>query len=152
MEHNKLRDRLRRMDWERFEAKYIPVPESGCWLWMGAGNGNGYGQFWHQGRMRPAHRIAYEYCVGIVPSGLFIDHLCRVRCCVNPDHMEAVTNKENVLRGDGLTARHKRKTHCPYGHPYDEKNTYCYSSGKRECRVCNMLRSRQYRLSKRLVK
>ena len=72
----------------------------GCWLWQGAINTNGYGNFHNKGRTVKAHRFAYEICVGEIPKGLTIDHLCRVRHCVNPSHLEPVTMRENFLRGD----------------------------------------------------
>jgi len=106
-----------------------------CWLWTGAGTGNGYGKFWVFPRMVPAHRYAYEFCVGPIPEGLEIDHLCRVRNCVNPDHLEPVTHRENILRGETIMAKNAAQTHCKNGHPFDEANTYHYR-GFRHCREC----------------
>ena len=80
---------------EGFEAKIHFEPNSGCWLWAGADNGVGYGKY----RGKYAHRVAYEAARGAIPEGMFLDHLCRVRCCVNPDHLEPVTNVENIRRG-----------------------------------------------------
>lgn len=84
---------------ERFEALCIPVPESGCRPWLGTTNGKGYGRFVIDGSLVMPHRYAYEQRHGPIPQGLMIDHLCRVPCCVNPDHMEVVTSKENTRRG-----------------------------------------------------
>lgn len=114
-------------------------PELGpCWLWTAGQWGEGYGRFWVSGRPVSAHRFAYEFLVGPIPSGLQIDHLCRVRNCVNPAHMEPVTNRVNTLRGMGPTVaglRMSTKTHCPQGHPYDEANTRWWRN-ERLCRAC----------------
>jgi hypothetical protein len=80
-----------------------------------------------------AHRLSYEHHVGPIPDGLQIDHTCRNRKCVNPEHLEPVTNAENTTRQDHAE---RRKTHCPKGHPYDEANTYVDPSGARRCRAC----------------
>ena len=106
-----------------------------CWLWRGYTRSDGYGSISWDSRPCLVHRMAYEWLVGPIPRRLTIDHLCRVRHCVNPNHMEVVTNKENILRGVGLTARNAQKTHCLRGHPFDEINTYRYR-GHRCCRIC----------------
>lgn len=109
-----------------------------CWLWTGGIHKNGYASFRVAGVRTMAHRWAYEHFVGPIPDGLQIDHLCRVRHCVNPSHMEPVTPRENTNRSP-LARVHR--THCPEGHPYDEANTYYEAaSGCRRCRIC---RSRQ---------
>jgi len=118
----------------------IPENTAGCWEWTGTGNGKGYGQFWWGGRMRLAHRISYEALVSPIPDGMVIDHRCRTRGCVNPAHLEPVTNRENVLRGDlpsASAARQMSKTHCPKGHPYNAENTQHRADGARACRQCN---------------
>lgn len=127
---------------ERFELQFIPEPMTGCFLWTGSVNGSGYGQFW-LGKRRDAHRVAYELYKGPVPDGLELDHLCRVRCCVNPDHLEPVTKKTNCLRGTSFAAQNAKKTHCPRGHAYDARNT-TYSGGSRFCRACMSIRSKKY--------
>lgn len=87
------------MDWDKataaFESRVHYEPNSGCWLWAGADNGDGYGKF----RGEYAHRLSYKRHKGPIPDGMHLDHLCRVPCCVNPDHLEPVTNKENARRG-----------------------------------------------------
>lgn len=106
-----------------------------CWLWTAALH-NGYGSFYLPGAgTRRAHRIAYEALVGPIPEGLTLDHLCRNRGCVNPAHLEPVTNKENILRGVGITAENARKTHCVNGHPLEGYNLM-FQPGGRRCREC----------------
>jgi hypothetical protein len=132
---------------ERFLTFVSPEPNSGCWLWLGQ-TGEGYGRMQRPaGLSYMAHRIAYEEMRGPIPEGLEIDHLCRVRCCVNPDHLEAVTKSENIRRGvAGIRAgeRMRAKTHCPQGHPYNEENTHIRTgihAGGRECIACTQKRS-----------
>jgi HNH endonuclease len=126
---------------ERFTSMYIPVTESGCWIWMGSCKSNGYGTIGLANRkMGHAHRVSYELHNGPIAPGQCIDHLCRVRCCVNPDHLEAVTTRVNLLRGHGETGNNARKTHCPQGHIYDSSNTYHWTDGRgrtmRQCKIC----------------
>lgn len=120
----------------RFHEKYRVDPETGCWLWTDKPDRHGYGEFWMNGRNHRAHNAAYVLLVGPIPDGLEPDHLCRVTLCVNPDHLEPVTHRENMLRGETLGARNAAKTHCPRGHPYDEANTYIGTKGGRWCRAC----------------
>ncbi len=141
--------------WERVDRNG-PVPEYAphlgrCWLWTGALNVPvplGYGQFSADRRSRRAHRWSYEHFVGPIPEGLEIDHLCRVRHCVNPSHLEPVTRSENMQRAP-LRGRQRHAlthTHCPYGHPYDEANTMRMPrrSGRR-CRACYLADGARYR-------
>ncbi len=128
---------------ERFWSRVRTGARDDCWLWEGSMRRDGYGQFSVGGRsnrrqMMP-HRIAYEMIIGPIPVGKILDHLCRVRHCVNPRHLEPVTNRENVLRGDGVTARNARKTHCPQGHPLAGHNLVptFLRMGARKCRRCH---------------
>lgn len=101
----------------------------------------GYTQTTVNGRRMYAHRAVYEAEYGPIPPGLVIDHLCKVRDCVNPRHMEAVPQRINVHRGDSFSAVNRTKTECVSGHPYDEANTYWRPDGKRDCRTCRAIRN-----------
>lgn len=133
---------------ERFWAK-VEKTEA-CWLWTAVLNSAGYGRFYSQGRMALAHRISYLAHRGSIPPGLQLDHLCRVRSCVNPDHLEPVTQRENILRGTSPVALAAAATHCPSGHPYDEANTLHSASGCRRCRACSREKHRAKAATKRL--
>lgn len=119
---------------DRFMALLQPVTESGCWIWMGTTR-HGYGLFWLHGKNRYAHIISHLLFSGPIPDGLHIDHLCRVRCCVNPFHLEPVTIKTNLIRGDGWAGRNARKINCPKGHPLSGENLVM-RKGSRVCRQC----------------
>jgi hypothetical protein len=121
------------------------VDRSGdCWLWQGGiHQKTGYGQAWYQNTNRLAHRAFYELLVGPIPAGLQLDHLCRVRHCVNPEHLEPVTARVNTLRGDTLPARNAAKTECDHGHEFTPENTYFHAKkGARCCRACKNARQR----------
>lgn len=120
-----------------------------CWRWTGKIRANGYGFLYLDGVTLYAHRISYEAFRGPLIKGLQLDHLCRVRSCVNPNHLEQVTRKENILRGVGATALNKRKTVCKHGHPLNEKNTYIRPDGNRHCRRCNTEMQRIYSAARR---
>lgn len=113
-----------------------PEPNSGCWLWLGVLTKSGYGRVYSGGSLKMAHRVSFEMHVGEIPAGLDLDHLCRVRCCVNPEHLEPVTRKENIRRGVGVGKANKAKLCCPRGHLYDSANTEIESHGWRRCRAC----------------
>lgn len=126
--------------WEKVNSDGpVPAerPDLGpCWLWVGAVNNTGYGTFWDGERTVVAHVFAYEWELGPIPEGLEPDHLCRVRHCVRPSHLDPVTHGENVRRGMA-GAKNREKTHCKWGHPFDAENTYVAPGGtKRACRVC----------------
>jgi hypothetical protein len=131
---------------ERFWDK-VHLDASGCWLWTGARNDKGYGLFTSDGARKTlrkirAHRASYLTLIGEVPDGLVLDHLCRVRHCVNPDHLEPVTHRVNLLRGETLAARNHKLTHCKREHPFDEANTWVDKKGTRHCRTCHRDRQR----------
>ena len=144
--------RTNKTDCERFFEK---VDAAGaCWAWQGTRSRDGYGRF-RAGRMVQAHRWAYEYLVGPIPGSLDLDHLCKNRRCVCPEHLEPVTRGENTRRGaTGILggAKHglveRAKTHCPQGHPYDEGNTIWYRN-TRYCRECQRKYVRDYMRRKR---
>jgi len=116
-----------------------------CWISDRAKHSNGYTKMGLCGETLLTHRVAYEAFVGPIPEGLQIDHLCKQRACCNPEHLEPVTCRENLLRGDTLTAAEASAAHCKRGHPFDEANTYLRADrpGVRGCRACrNSWRSR----------
>lgn len=124
----------------RFEKFIERMPFSGCWLWIGTMTEGGYGIF-YLSKTDPvlAHRHSYQQHVGSIPQGLELDHLCRVKSCVNPAHLEAVTHRENVLRGQGVAALHAAKTHCVRGHPLEPMP----NANRRFCRVCSRAANRR---------
>ncbi len=132
---------------ERFEEKINKSNSSDCWLWNGKIDPHGYSLFSIQGKWNRAHRVAYTLFIGPIPKNLTLDHLCRVRNCVNPNHLEAVTIKVNTLRGTSFSVLNALKTHCPHNHPYSESNTYLYK-GERHCKSCNVVNMRNYRARK----
>ena len=139
---------------ERFETKVSPEPNTGCWLWAACVDTSGYGLFWAGGRFYKAHRWAYEHFVGLIPTGLQLDHLCRQRCCVNPEHLEPVTHKENSSRGNSGRLQ-REQTHCVNGHMFTTENT-AYKRTKhgrgwaRRCRACSRDEAR-YRYRRQYV-
>jgi len=120
-----------------------------CWYWVSSKTINGYGQFSLNGKTKLAHRLSYEHFKEKIPKELQINHICRTRHCVNPDHLEAITQQENI--GKGLGGINNRiKTHCPQGHEYSKENTQIRPNGKRNCRICHRIGSNQYNQRKKL--
>ncbi len=128
--------------------KKIKITAS-CWVWQGVKH-KGYGQFHYNGKTVYAHRFSYELNIGKIPSGLQLDHLCRVRECVNPTHLEPVTNKINSYRGYSFAGINSRKTHCPKGHEYNIYNTIHRKNGRRACRTCKKIWNKNYRKKMRM--
>ncbi|WP_409521467.1 HNH endonuclease signature motif containing protein [Novosphingobium sp.] len=125
---------------ERYETKIDRETSSGCWIFTGSVTANGYGRVWNGTKTDWAHRVYYRLVRGEIPSGLVLDHLCRNRRCVNPSHLEAVSDRENTIRGDCpdvTRQRHRAKTHCKRGHPLFGSNLYRNPNGRRVCRACN---------------
>lgn len=133
---------------ERFRAKY-EESDTGCWIWRAFVATNGYGRFWDGNTREWAHRASYELFVGPIPDGMQIDHLCHSedescnsssecphRACVNPDHLEVVTQRENNLRSRSIMAELARQTHCKNGHEFTAANTHMTRRGERICRTC----------------
>lgn len=122
-----------------------------CWEWTGGQNGKGYGQFRTPTKSSAkAHRVAYEYFVGPIEDGMVLDHLCRNRCCVRPDHLEPVTSAENTRRGmSGKYDRsHLRPVECIRGHAFEGENLIISKDGSYRCRECKNMRAREYRVRK----
>jgi hypothetical protein len=137
---------------EYFWSKVDGRGDAGCWNWSGPLNAYGYGvirRVCGLDRGQMAHRFAYELLRDPIPEGLTLDHLCRNRACVNPGHLEPVTNKENILRGIAPPAINAAKTHCIHGHPFTEDNTYREPKNPdgRVCRACIRERSARKRVS-----
>lgn len=129
--------------------KIMFEPTTGCWLWIASTTWGGYGQVAVNRKPKAAHRVVYRLLRGEIPDRMTCDHLCRNRACVNPDHIEIVTQRINLLRGVGRTAINASRTHCPQGHVYDEHNTGRARKGSRYCKTCIRLRVRDYYARKR---
>lgn len=129
--------------------RHVERDENGCWLWTGFIHPKtGYVQFHEHRQNTPnvvAHRWSYEFFIGPIPDGLVLDHLCRVRHCMNPFHLEPVTMAENNARGNSISAINARKTHCKHGHPLSGNNLYVAPNGKRACQVCRRKAERRYK-------
>lgn len=127
-------------------GRVSPEPNTGCWLWLGIVNHGGYGIVSMNSRNQGAHRVAYKLFIGPVPTGLHIDHLCRVRCCVNPAHLQAVTQAVNNQRN--------QKTYCKRGHElltHGRPRKDSLTGTRRYCVTCRALRVRPSRSKKGLT-
>jgi hypothetical protein len=141
-------------DIERLKARISVDANSGCWIWDRPDNKQGYGRFSFGGRRYLAHRAAFILLRGGIAPGMVLDHTCRNPICVNPAHLEAVSQVVNVRRGFGpIVAKRSNigkigaefnlaKTHCPAGHPYEGENLSVRRDGRRECRICMRARGR----------
>lgn len=141
--------RLRPSFWERV------VIDGSCWRWTGAISPYGYGATpwaYRPDESPRAHKVAYLALVGPIPQDLVLDHLCRHRWCVNPDHLEPVTPRENILRGEGFAAQNARATHCIDGHELCGPNLYVTPDGRRQCRACGRRRNAAHQARKRVLK
>lgn len=130
---------------ERFTKK-IAEPfdvHNDCWIWTAAKDKDGYGRFQVGYRCTNAHRVAYELFVGPIPEGHHVDHMCKNKSCVRPDHLQVLTHFENSGQG------RRDKTHCPYGHEYSESNTYRHI-GRRHCKTCHVEWERIYRKERKM--
>lgn len=135
---------------ERVLSRVVIDGDTGCWLFNGALSTRGYGKIAiaPRGSVAPAHRVTYEALVGSIPGGLELDHLCRTRRCVNPAHLEPVTSRENILRGEGMGARYARRDRCKHGHLFTKANTAFRNEGgrvSRRCRACTNERTKRSR-------
>lgn len=136
----------------------MEVHPDGCWRWKSSLNSGGYGRFGTNGVRQRAHRVSYEHFIGPIPEGREVDHLCHTadlscsggascphRACVNPQHLEVVSHRENCIRGRSRAAENAAKSVCQYGHPLDGGNTYFTKTGGRHCRTCDRRRARESR-------
>lgn len=126
------------------------------WIWTACKDRHGYGEFKINGITERVHRVVYQWYIGVIPIGLQIDHLCRVRHCVNPAHLEAVTAQENCARGVGQGAIAARTNYCVHGHEYTPENTLLRPNRSRRCKLCtretNRLAARRYYHRHKLVR
>lgn len=144
------------IDYKIYQNKFyikVVAGHNNCWQWTASKSKSGYG-FFQANKLMRAHRYSYLLHKGAIPSHLVIDHICRNRLCVNPQHLRLVTNRENLLCGDTLAAKNKAKTHCKKGHEFTDKNTNFYHSRgsqtlSRECRACKRSR-RDYKLEAKI--
>ena len=136
---------MKAINWNRrdcviqaIKERYIPEPISGCWIWLGIPDKDGYGRFRIRKSQMPAHRVVYEFMKSPIPVGLTLDHKCRNKICVNPNHLEPVTNKINILRGVGAAAINSRKTQCLNKHRLSSDNLVksYLNKGQRVCAIC----------------
>ena len=130
---------------ERFWSKVRMT--NTCWIWT-ASNQHGYGYFGIEGKLMRVHRLVYETMVGPIPNELVLHHLCNNTLCVNPEHLEPVTQRENVLFGKGVTSNNFKKTHCLRGHLLSDDNLAKSNRNRRICRKCKLIRNREWKIKK----
>lgn len=133
---------------ERFHEKYFVHPVSGCWLWTASLSRTGYGQI-SEGpptyRTLKSHRVAYEHFVGLIPFDLVVDHMCNQPRCVNPEHLQLLTRRQNIMRSNHPLIVAQWLNQCPRGHDLsDPDNVYLRPKGGRMCQVCVRMRSKRY--------
>lgn len=124
---------------------------TGCWEWTACTTATGYGRVWNGERSDWAHRVVYKVFRGSIPEDKVLDHLCRTRHCVNPEHLEPVTDRENTIRGDCpdvTRARHRAKRFCKRDHPLFGENVYLSPNGRRNCRKCHVIHKAAYEARK----
>ena len=127
-----------------FDRRHMPEPNTGCWLWIGGLKPDGYARF---NTRKTGHQMSFEHWIGKVPEGKEIDHICNMRCCVNPKHLQAITHKENIAKS-GAWEFNRKKTNCPKGHPYSGDNLYVLGTN-RQCKICRRAYVKAYRLRKK---
>lgn len=125
---------------DRIRFQQSVMIDDGCWLWPLQLNNSGYGYFATGGDKVLAHRVSYEMFNGPIPVGMVLDHTCSIRHCVNPSHLEAVTQRENLLRGNTIAAHNANRTHCNEGHEFTPENTYM-KAGFRACKECRKVQN-----------
>jgi len=133
---------------KRFADSIFPEPNTGCWLWGGSIAGRGYGTLTTKKKHIYAHRLSYTMYKGAIPEGLTIDHMCNNTYCVNPDHLQVLSLRENVLKNKSGPSENARKTHCKYGHPFSGENLLIEKGRFRVCRICRTNHNRRKRIRK----
>lgn len=130
-------------DIERFANKF--TASGGCWEWFAASNQDGYGCFRFKGKTYSAHSFIYQVLKGILAENLVVDHSCNNPKCVNPEHLKAMTQRENILKSTGIAAIRARQTVCKYGHEFSTPKWLKNSTSRRYCNTCHKLRERKRR-------
>lgn len=133
----------------RLLAKIFDDQETGCWVFFAARQPTGYGQMWNGKRQEQAHRISYRIYVGEIPEGCEIDHICRNRSCVNPEHLRAVSHRENMRVSNTVMGRNAAKMFCKRGHPFEGRNLFITKTGARQCRTCINMHARNAKARRR---
>lgn len=144
-----MRGQISRSNWEARLLDHRVVKTRSCWLWRGSLDSNGYGKVRWRGKHLGAHRTIFQILRRVVPAGKVLDHLCRVRNCVNPKHLRITTPRGNTLAGVGIAAKNAKKKKCIYGHAFTKRNTYSDpGTWFRRCRKCITRRTTEWRRRK----